>query len=150
MQHARVVAATTTTTILLLLFFFSSRRRHTRWSVTGVQTCALPILNLTESHQRGYFATELNLYSSEYLKRHGISPDTEWGIRVENHMSGGVVIDPSGYVVGLVVNGANRTTGVLSIENVLETFFSRSEPSGANEGVILNPTRIPLYLKTST
>src|ERR1019366_8435727 len=22
---------------------FSSRRRHTRWSVTGVQTCALPI-----------------------------------------------------------------------------------------------------------
>src|SRR5215213_7161067 len=24
-------------------FFFSSRRRHTRWSVTGVQTCALPI-----------------------------------------------------------------------------------------------------------
>src|SRR6187397_3519735 len=26
------------------LFFFSSRRRHTRWcTVTGVQTCALPI-----------------------------------------------------------------------------------------------------------
>src|ERR1019366_4649964 len=24
--------------------FLSSRRRHTRWSVTGVQTCALPIL----------------------------------------------------------------------------------------------------------
>src|SRR5207237_3870501 len=24
-------------------FFFSSRRRHTRSSVTGVQTCALPI-----------------------------------------------------------------------------------------------------------
>src|SRR3546814_9483735 len=29
----------------LLLFFFSSRRRHTRCAlVTGVQTCALPIL----------------------------------------------------------------------------------------------------------
>src|ERR1043166_7738414 len=28
-----------------LLFFFSSRRRHTRFrNVTGVQTCALPIL----------------------------------------------------------------------------------------------------------
>ena len=27
-----------------LIFFFSSRRRHTRYiSVTGVQTCALPI-----------------------------------------------------------------------------------------------------------
>ena len=30
--------------MVLLLFFFSSRRRHTRYiSVTGVQTCALPI-----------------------------------------------------------------------------------------------------------
>ena len=29
----------------IVLFFFSSRRRHTRYiSVTGVQTCALPIL----------------------------------------------------------------------------------------------------------
>src|SRR5258708_11432943 len=26
------------------LFFFSSRRRHTRFKLTGVQTCALPIL----------------------------------------------------------------------------------------------------------
>src|SRR5256885_16860963 len=25
------------------MFFFSSRRRHTRYKVTGVQTCALPI-----------------------------------------------------------------------------------------------------------
>src|SRR3546814_4082665 len=31
--------------LLLLFFFFSSRRRHTRCAlVTGVQTCALPIL----------------------------------------------------------------------------------------------------------
>ena len=30
--------------LMVLLFFFSSRRRHTRYiSVTGVQTCALPI-----------------------------------------------------------------------------------------------------------
>src|SRR5262249_59481616 len=28
---------------LVAFFFFSSRRRHTRLSVTGVQTCALPI-----------------------------------------------------------------------------------------------------------
>src|SRR5881396_3027215 len=29
----------------IIFFFFSSRRRHTRWyEVTGVQTCALPIL----------------------------------------------------------------------------------------------------------
>src|SRR3546814_7324110 len=32
--------------MLLCLFFFSSRRRHTRCAlVTGVQTCALPILS---------------------------------------------------------------------------------------------------------
>ena len=31
-------------TVMWYLFFFSSRRRHTRYiSVTGVQTCALPI-----------------------------------------------------------------------------------------------------------
>src|SRR5207302_6633671 len=28
---------------LRFFFFFSSRRRHTRFHVTGVQTCALPI-----------------------------------------------------------------------------------------------------------
>src|SRR3546814_3018757 len=32
--------------LFLLFFFFSSRRRHTRCAlVTGVQTCALPILH---------------------------------------------------------------------------------------------------------
>src|SRR3546814_8098904 len=34
--------------VLLEFFFFSSRRRHTRCAlVTGVQTCALPILKTT-------------------------------------------------------------------------------------------------------
>src|SRR6056297_1587312 len=34
-----------TTVFHYFLFFFSSRRRHTRFSgVTGVQTCALPIM----------------------------------------------------------------------------------------------------------
>src|SRR3546814_4000222 len=34
-------------------FFFSSRRRHTRCAlVTGVQTCALPILVTEEIHAR--------------------------------------------------------------------------------------------------
>src|SRR3989440_1638277 len=31
---------------LVEFFFFSSRRRHTRCSLTGVQTCALPILEV--------------------------------------------------------------------------------------------------------
>src|SRR6187397_1520174 len=61
----------------MLFFFFSSRRRHTRWcTVTGVQTCALPISarpvvashtgfrgvadnsrNLTDEHARGIAET---------------------------------------------------------------------------------------------
>src|SRR3546814_9715338 len=36
------------TCVYMLYFFFSSRRRHTRCAlVTGVQTCALPISNVT-------------------------------------------------------------------------------------------------------
>ena len=35
-----------------MIFFFSSRRRHTRYiSVTGVQTCALPIYNKALNHR---------------------------------------------------------------------------------------------------
>src|SRR3546814_1865596 len=35
----------------MFLFFFSSRGRHTGCAlVTGVQTCALPILNIQPSH----------------------------------------------------------------------------------------------------
>src|SRR3546814_19747283 len=38
-------------------FFFSSRRRHTRCAlVTGVQTCALPIWTLPETHHYGGWA----------------------------------------------------------------------------------------------
>src|SRR2546427_5866130 len=33
--------------LLCSFFFFSSRRRHTRLTVTGVQTCALPIFSLS-------------------------------------------------------------------------------------------------------
>src|SRR3546814_21198050 len=49
-----------------MIFFFSSRRRHTRCAlVTGVQTCALPIL-LREFHvdrQAPYFAEYTRKYS---------------------------------------------------------------------------------------
>src|SRR3546814_1839609 len=37
-----------------MFFFFSSRRRHTRCAlVTGVQTCALPILTMVVSNDYG-------------------------------------------------------------------------------------------------
>src|SRR3546814_2605642 len=44
--------------VIFFFFFFSSRRRHTRCAlVTGVQTCALPILyNATGSFALGLIA----------------------------------------------------------------------------------------------
>src|SRR3546814_1269314 len=45
---ACVVCAVACVVVYIVFFFFSSRRRHTRCAlVTGVQTCALPILDLT-------------------------------------------------------------------------------------------------------
>jgi hypothetical protein len=104
-------------------------------------------LNLTEQHNRGYFAAGLRVYSSGYLKSLGISPDTNWGMRVENHMSGGAAVDSSGSLVGVVVNGNENTAGILSIENVLETFFSKAGKPGTRPAIILTPTKTPLYLR---
>jgi hypothetical protein len=68
-------------------------------------------------------------------------------MRVENHMSGGAVADATGTLVGVVVNGNSNTAGILSIENVVETFFSRAGESGARPAVRLTPTETPLYLR---
>jgi S1-C subfamily serine protease len=104
-------------------------------------------LNLTEKNRRGYFAADLNVYTPPYLEDQGLAKNTRWGLRVENHMSGGAVVDSAGYVVGMVVNGDGKTAGVLSIENLLATFFSRAGSSGAQPAVLLNPTNTPLFLK---
>jgi hypothetical protein len=104
-------------------------------------------LNLTEKNRRGYFAADLKVYTRSYLESQGVATDTQWGMRVDNHMSGGAVVDSSGYVVGLVVNGNRNTAGILSIENILATFFSRAGGAGARPAVLLNPTETPLFLK---
>ena len=104
-------------------------------------------LNLADEKHRGYFAADYKLYEPAYLKTEGIEPDTKWGIAVANHMSGGVVVDAQGHPVGVVVNGNQNTAGVLSIENVLETFFSRRRDSESQPKVILAPTSTPLFLK---
>lgn len=104
-------------------------------------------LNLTEKNRRGYFAADMKVYTTPYLESQGVAADTKWGMRIENHMSGGAVVDSSGYVMGLVVNGNKTTAGVLSIENILSTFFSRGTSTGATPAVLLNPTDTPLFLK---
>src|SRR6056300_545853 len=52
-RHTRFLNVTGVQTCalpILVVFFFSSRRRHTRFlNVTGVQTCALPISQLTRT-----------------------------------------------------------------------------------------------------
>ena len=105
-------------------------------------------LNLTENNKRGYFAAAMNVYTPAYLESQEISTDIRWGIRVENQMSGGPVIDSSGYLIGIVVTGGDNNAGVLSIENVLETFFSRSATE-TYPSFTLAPTQTPLYLKRS-
>ena len=106
-------------------------------------------LNLGDDKHRGYFSADYQLYSATYLRAAGIALDTKWGMRVENHMSGGAVLDAAGNPVGIMVNGSDNTAGVLSIENVLETFFSRQAQSGAKPTILLAPTKTPLYLKTA-
>jgi S1-C subfamily serine protease len=104
-------------------------------------------LNLTEKERRGYFAANYDVYSQRYLQSHGLGIETRWGMGVQNHMSGGPVVDSSGYLVGVVVNGNDQTAGVLSIENVLSTFFSRSGKAEDHPAVLLSPTQTPLYLR---
>ena len=105
-------------------------------------------LNLCDDKHRGYFSADYALYPPAYLRGAGIALDTKWGMRVENHMSGGVVLDAAGNPIGIVVNGSENTAGILSIENVLENFFSRQKQADAQPALRLAPTSTPLYLKT--
>ena len=50
-------------------------------------------LNLIEKNQRGYFAVDINVYTESYLRSQAVALDTEWGMRTQNHMSGGAVVD---------------------------------------------------------
>ena len=104
-------------------------------------------LNLIEKNQRGYFAVDMNVYTESYLRSQAVALDTEWGMRTQNHMSGGAVVDVHGYVVGLLVNGNASTAAVLSIENILKTFFTRRTNTGDRPAILLDPDLTPLFLK---
>src|SRR3546814_3438863 len=58
--------------LVLFYFFFSSRRRHTRCAlVTGVQTCALPILFVETAGNRRRFLDRLVLALDPRHAQHG-------------------------------------------------------------------------------
>jgi hypothetical protein len=108
---------------------------------------AYGFLNLKDENHRGYFAADYKVYEAGYLLSEGIPADTQWGMRVENHMSGGAVVDDLGNLVGLVVNGSKNAAGILSIENVLATFFSKAGHPGETPALLLAPKNTPLYLR---
>src|SRR3546814_20962067 len=54
--------------LFFVCFFFSSRRRHTRCAlVTGVQTCALPILVFTATDSQGGAAGDNSDYAVDSI-----------------------------------------------------------------------------------
>jgi Trypsin-like peptidase domain len=110
-------------------------------------TLAEGFLNLIDRDRRAYFAWNRDIYDPRVLRAYDIPPGIKWGIPVANYMSGGAVIDPAGTVIGLVVNQSGGNAGVLSTENFLDTFFSRTAAPGTPPAVVLTPTRAPLYLK---
>src|SRR3546814_19010209 len=72
----------------LLLFFFSSRRRHTRCAlVTGVQTCALPILATIEQDDEDLpmaFGDEGRLLGERSISAGSLHVD-EWRCNAADH-----------------------------------------------------------------
>src|SRR3546814_10712261 len=77
------------------MFFFSSRRRHTRCAlVTGVQTCALPILEALRAYHWPGNVRELEnlvrrlavLYSQENIDRDVIENELNEG-KTAGHMA---------------------------------------------------------------
>src|SRR3546814_5447244 len=69
--------------VLVFFFFFSSRRRHTRCAlVTGVQTCALPILlDFDPAAGRTSFASADKII--DFVKEHELSID--WLLETHAH-----------------------------------------------------------------
>lgn len=105
-------------------------------------------LNITEDQHRAYFAWNRDIYEDpRILQSFGIPAETRWGIAVANYMSGGAVIEASGDVLGLVVNQGGGSAGVLSMENLLATFFSRTAKPGTEPVILLRPSETPLYLR---
>src|SRR3546814_1941133 len=60
---------------ILVVFFFSSRRRHTRCAlVTGVQTCALPISDISARRNLYKIAILERMASSRWSGMNALSP----------------------------------------------------------------------------
>src|SRR3546814_6009999 len=81
--------------VIFVFFFFSSRRRHTRCAlVTGVQTCALPILEelwQMYGHADGLGAARWPAFDADVAK----AEELEIPVQVNGKLRGVVKVPPS-------------------------------------------------------
>src|SRR6187397_3235085 len=82
----------------MLLFFFSSRRRHTRWcTVTGVQTCALPILSTDQRSARSGTSVPPGPLRTRPENRRATRSRSAWVRAVSGDTDDGCPTTPSTY-----------------------------------------------------
>src|SRR3546814_8679262 len=115
--------------------FFSSRRRHTRCAlVTGVQTCALPILRakytLFSEGCRGHLGKRL-------IERYKLADGTD-----PQHYAIGLKelweVDPSRHELGLVVHGAGWPLSITGTDSTGGSFLYHLENNQVVVGLIVD------------
>src|SRR3546814_15641857 len=128
--------------MLCHFFFFSSRRRHTRCAlVTGVQTCALPILKLKDGTliPASLVVMAVGIRPSVALARDaGLAVGR--GIQVDDHM---VTSDPAVLAVGECVEHDGQVYGLVApLWDMCRSLADRSEqPRVGKECVSTGRTR---------
>src|SRR3546814_10689464 len=107
---------------MVLVCFFASRRRHTIWAlVTGVQTCALPILAGVEVYKSGRAAiasggigSSINIRTPRPFDRPGLRGSISAKAVLDSSRNQGNPITPE--VSGIISNTfANDTIGILLV-----------------------------------
>src|SRR3546814_4621827 len=123
--------------------FFSSRRRHTRCAlVTGVQTCALPILRakytLFSEGCRGHLGKRL-------IERYKLADGTD-----PQHYAIGLKelweVDPSRHELGLVVHGAGWPPSITGTDSTGGSFLYHLENNQVVVGLIVDLSYTNPYL----
>src|SRR3546814_3622251 len=95
---------------LCTVFFFSSRRRHTRCAlVTGVQTCALPILT-------GKEASEATRLSFRRRIEDNVMNDVEVEVEVEDSPS-----------MPMEIPGMGGQVGMINLSDMMSKAFGQSQ-----------------------
>ena len=134
----------------MIFFFFSSRRRHTRYiSVTGVQTCALPIskANMIDNvfHPKLYlFKTKNNasiISGSANITQGGLVNNKETSLLINCSTDDKVWLDAIDYFEN-ITNPENADEATLLVIKQYETYFEQQKQH--------NRKSKPIPIKTKT